>query len=267
MKNKNSDIEKNIKAHNKVAKKYKKLHTEIYNEIEQGRLKEKLIYAKSLVQTENKYIALDYGCGDGNLTKHLLNIGFNVTSADISTSFLNLIENNLPLAKTLLLNGEDLSEIQDNSFDFICTYSVLHHIPDYLKAIKEMKRVLKSGGVIFLEHESSPNFWTNSFALSSFYKEVNTVKQKIKKFFYLPNYYHKFIQTFFDKKHSAEGDIHVFKEQHLNWDKILQIINENEFSKIEIEDYLLFKGGYKKDIYEKYKNKLNDTRLLIAVKK
>jgi ubiquinone/menaquinone biosynthesis C-methylase UbiE len=181
MKNNKTEIEKNIKAHNKIAKKYKKLHTEIYNKTEQERLKEKLIYAKSLIKTvnqnEEKYKALDYGCGDGNLTKHLLDIDFTVTSADISVGFLNLIENNFQEAKTLLLNGEDLKEIKSDSFDFICTYSVLHHIPDYLKAITEMKRVLKPGGVIFLEHESSPDYWTNTSILFKFYKESTKNKK------------------------------------------------------------------------------------------
>ena len=32
------DIEKNIKLHNKIAKKYEANHTEIYNDIEQTRL-------------------------------------------------------------------------------------------------------------------------------------------------------------------------------------------------------------------------------------
>ena len=32
------DIEKNIKLHNKIAKKYESTHTEIYNDIEQSRL-------------------------------------------------------------------------------------------------------------------------------------------------------------------------------------------------------------------------------------
>ena len=135
------DIEKNIKLHNKIAKKYESTHTEIYNDIEQSRLVNDLEKSLSFIKKSN-ITALDLGCGAGNLTNHLLNMGCYVIAADVSTGFLDLIEDKFFDRKvsTFQLNGEDLNGIEDNSIDFIATYSVLHHIPDYIMTINEMIR-------------------------------------------------------------------------------------------------------------------------------
>ena len=56
------DIEKNIKLHNKIAKKYEATHTEIYNDIEQTRLVNDLKKSLSFINKSN-VSALDLGCG------------------------------------------------------------------------------------------------------------------------------------------------------------------------------------------------------------
>ena len=48
------DIEKNIKLHNKIAKKYEKTHGEIYNNIEQSRLVVDLHQSLSFVKNRNR---------------------------------------------------------------------------------------------------------------------------------------------------------------------------------------------------------------------
>ena len=39
------------------------------------------------------------------------------------------------------------------------TYSVLHHVPDYLRAVNELVRVLKPGGLLYIDHEFTDNHW------------------------------------------------------------------------------------------------------------
>lgn len=39
----------------------------------------------------------------------------------------------------------------DGSFDFVYCHSVLHHIPDPARALREMRRVLRPGGVAYLQ--------------------------------------------------------------------------------------------------------------------
>lgn len=62
--------------------------------------------------------------------------------------------NNVPL---LLMDAEHL-EFPDSTFDYVVTTFVLCSIPDPVKALKEMRRILKpSGEMINLEHMRSIN--------------------------------------------------------------------------------------------------------------
>jgi ubiquinone/menaquinone biosynthesis C-methylase UbiE len=149
---KKHDLEFNIRTHNKIAKKYEQVHGEIYNNIEQSRLHEELLFAVSNITTPGEVNrVLDFGCGAGNLTKQLVSIGCEVIAADISQGFLDLVSSRTyeTYVDTILLNGIDLSNITDESVDMVATYSVLHHVPDYIGILSEFMRVLKPGGVIY----------------------------------------------------------------------------------------------------------------------
>jgi ubiquinone/menaquinone biosynthesis C-methylase UbiE len=55
----------------------------------------------------------------------------------------------------------------DGSFDLVYSHGVLHHTPDTQRAINEVHRVLKPGGVamVMLYHKSSYNYWVNIMTL------------------------------------------------------------------------------------------------------
>lgn len=253
------DIEKNIKLHNKIAKKYEATHTEIYNDIEQSRLVSDLKKSLSFLQ-KKEIIALDLGCGAGNLTNHLLNIGCNVTAADVSTGFLDLIKDKFSgrSVKTFELNGDNLDGIESNSIDFIATYSVLHHIPNYLKTINEMIRVCSLGGIIYIDHEQNNEYWENNNEYQKFQAEVNNVNYK--KFFVLSNYIGK-IKRIFNPRYANEGDIHVWPDDHIEWDVIDSVMIESGFKKILQNDFLLYNSNYKSEVFNDYKDKCTDMRV------
>src|SRR5688500_18041973 len=83
-------IEHNIRAHDRVVATYERKHDEIYNPIEQQRIRESLeravAFAGSPVDTMT---ALDFGCGAGNLTEHLLHLGLRVIASDVSPGCLS----------------------------------------------------------------------------------------------------------------------------------------------------------------------------------
>lgn len=61
---------------------------------------------------------------------------------------------------TLLLMDAEHLEFPDNSFDYVITTFVLCSIPDPVKALKEMHRVLKPDGeMINIEHMRSSTRW------------------------------------------------------------------------------------------------------------
>jgi ubiquinone/menaquinone biosynthesis C-methylase UbiE len=158
-----SRISMNARAHDNICAEYENLHGEIFNPVEQERLKRKLSEALAFLETPSgRKLALDYGCGTGNLTRHQIPAGVKVVSADVSKKFLDSVEKDhsgTGLSETLMVNGRNLSGIQDGTFDIVATYSVLHHVPDYLSLVMELYRVTKRGGGIYIDHELNDAYW------------------------------------------------------------------------------------------------------------
>jgi ubiquinone/menaquinone biosynthesis C-methylase UbiE len=264
----NKAIEHNIRVHDSIYKKYEQMHGEIFNPIEQERLFEHLLLAKKYIKTSSiRKEALDYGCGSGNLTQHMIKLDFHVISADISVNFLTLIKeryNHTGQSNTLKTNGQDLSNITNNRFDFVATYSVLHHVPDYLKIIEEMVRVTKPGGIIYIDNEANELYW-NSKSYSKFLRLVQP-KKDWKRFLRLSSYINK-IRKIINPRFEAGGDIHVYPDDHIEWNKIENLLKSCGCEIVFKEDYLMYRKEYPIAIYEAYKNKVKETRVLIARKK
>jgi ubiquinone/menaquinone biosynthesis C-methylase UbiE len=257
------DLKRNVAVHNRLARKYERIHGEIFNEIEQGRLRFLLRGALIEVRTGNKPVeALDMGCGSGNLTNHLLHLGAEVTAADVASGFLELVRSRNPERplKTHLLNGRDLGGLRDQSFDLVATYSVLHHIPDYLAACAEMARVCRTGGVIVIDHEASPNIWRDDDVLSQFRREASRIDWR--KYTRPSNYVHR-VRRLFDGKYSNEGDIHVWPDDHIEWGSIVEVMQRCGCDPIVQEDYLLYRKLYRPDVYRRFIGRCADTRAMI----
>ena len=265
-----ASLEHNIRAHNKIAKKYEVIHGEIYNDIEQNRLHESLAEALSFVNTDSEeIIALDFGCGAGNLTQHLTELGCTVLACDVSQGFLDLVSSR-SYAKpvvTKLLNGIDLSGIEDNSVDMVAMYSVLHHVPDYLSLMKEFMRVLKKGGILYIDHEASDMIWSENKEYERFQKEIKkTSRIDFGKYFIFTNYIDRVIRMFSNSKYQREGDFHVFKDDHIEWKDIRTKILENGGSIVKEHDYLLYRRMFDRKTFDILKEKVNDTHCLMARK-
>jgi len=102
---------------------------------------------------------LEVGVGTGRNLKYYP-AGCSVTGIDISAGMLEKARKKARGMKniTLLLMDAEHLEFPDNSFDYVVTTFVLCSVPDPVKALKEMRRVLKpSGELIALEHMRSSN--------------------------------------------------------------------------------------------------------------
>lgn len=109
------------------------------------------------------------------------------------------------------LTALNLSSVEGESVDFVTTYSVLHHIPDYLGILAEFMRVLKPGGVVFIDHELSAEVWKPTRERTAFLEEMAAVVgQKWKKYFRIQNYINWFVWKFINPRYRSEGDIHGF---------------------------------------------------------
>lgn len=265
-----SDLEWNVKTHDKMAKKYERLHGEIYNDFEQSRLRDELGEAISNIKTgSDTRRVLDFGCGAGNLTRHLSSLGCEVLASDVSQGFLDLVASRSYPTKveTIKLNGSDLSSIPDESVDMVATYSVLHHVPDYLGILKEFMRVLKRGGVAYIDHELSDKFWLKDQIYRDFELEMKkNTKLELGKYFVPTNYYDWLIRRFVNHRYHREGDIHVFENDHVEWSKVVDSLVEAGGRVVFERDYLLFRRNYDVSIFNEYKDKTTDMHMLVVRK-
>jgi len=266
-------IQFNREVNDRVSRDYDRLHGEIFNAIEQERLKKVLSAAVEAVRTGAQPLkALDYGCGSGNLTRHLIELGLETVSADISEGFLTLIERNFSrtgLSKVLKINGKDLSDVPGNEFDLVATYSVLHHVPDYLQIVKEMARVVKPNGVIYIDHEVVESYYKKPKVYIEFLQKARPTinfKRYLRLLLDVKGYKHIF-RRLMNPRYKREGDIHVWPDDHIEWDKIEQLLTSESFEIVLKKDYLLYKSNYDPEIYNEYKDQCADERVLIARKK
>lgn len=153
----------NIAVHKFEAQYYELLHPEVYGREEQNRILSTLKTIDKLVEGKDKK-ALDCGAGTGNLTGKLLGLGYRVTAIDISKEMCDILKKkylaHLRAGNLTLINSSVEDAGFDNEeFDVITCYSVLHHLPDYLVTLHNLCFSLRKGGVMYLDHEASPFYW------------------------------------------------------------------------------------------------------------
>lgn len=273
-------IKHNEKVHDNSFDQYDEFHKEnIFSAIEQERLANEIRRVKDILKTNNFIKAIDIGCGTGNLTNHFLKNGFQTTAADVSQGFLDFIDKRFEghsLLSTFKLNGKDFKGLNKDSFDLVAVYSVLHHIPDYLAAVRNMAALCRPNGLIFIDHEVATEFWKPSTAYKSFLKEVNHLKPKDKISFkqkvvgrlrntglfqFLPR------TNPLHPKFQYLGDIHVWPDEHIQWDLIEQTLKTLNFEPVYTKKYLHYKNYYPLDVFKKYQGKCVDHQIGIFQKK
>ncbi|UCG49143.1 MAG: class I SAM-dependent methyltransferase [Phycisphaerales bacterium] len=265
-------IEFNRKIGNRISEQYEGLHGEIFNPIEQERLGRALDKAVSAIRTEaNRLTALDLGCGSGNLTAQLIKRGIHTVSADVSEGFLTLVRRafgHTGLSEVLRINGRDLSNLESNRFDMVATYSVLHHVPDYLHMVEEMCRVIKPSGVIYIDHEVNEAYYSRPEQYVRFLREARpalNLKRYLRLLLDVKGYIH-LLRRIANPRYKREGDIHVWPDDHIEWDSIERLLTSRGFQIVFKEDYLLYKSSYDLQVYEKYRDNCADERVLAARK-
>jgi len=252
---------------------YEDVHGDIFNAIEQQRLHGMLREAFNAVQTGVEQVtALDFGCGSGNLTRHLLELGAYTVSADLSEDFLRDIRRKFSgsnRSETLQLNGKDLSNVPDAHFDLVATYSVLHHVPDYLAIVREMGRVLKPGGVLYVDHEATETYYERPPVYAEFLQKARPRVdwRRLRRLMLdVPGYVH-LLRRLRNPRYKREGDIHVWPDDHIEWDKIEETLAPQNFEIVLKQDYLLYRAVYDLQVYHDYQDRCADERVLIARRK
>ncbi len=114
------------------------------------------------IEISKKDIILDIGCGGGvNIERFLKMTDNNVYGIDYS---------DVAVKKSVELNKKAIEDkrceiikgsvsklpFEDNSFNIITAFETVYFWPDFQNDLKEVKRVLKDGGIIFIANEAIP---------------------------------------------------------------------------------------------------------------
>jgi len=109
----------------------------------------------------NRY--LDVGCGTGLILRHLPpgSVGL-----DINPRNLPLAKGYAPQTHLVLGDAEDIL-LAANTFSTVICTEVLEHLPDPAAAVREIKRILKPGGVLVGSVPSPSIIWRFRFLSST----------------------------------------------------------------------------------------------------
>ncbi|WP_062485704.1 class I SAM-dependent methyltransferase [Candidatus Nitrospira inopinata] len=108
-----------------------------------------------LLDAPRDSMILDAGCGSCAKSVLLASKGFRVTAVDYSADALKLAKETIyaqGLADRVTLKQEDLLGLSfpDRSFQYALCWGVLMHIPDVQRALSELARIVKPGGILVL---------------------------------------------------------------------------------------------------------------------
>lgn len=91
---------------------------------------------------------LELGCGTGLILKELHPVARNAVGIDISPGMLAQAQ---ARGLNVVVGSATDLPFQDESFDMVCSFKVLAHIEEIERAMSEVGRVLRPGGVAALE--------------------------------------------------------------------------------------------------------------------
>lgn len=121
---------------------------------------------------------LDLGCGSGRHVIFLAQKKFDVYGLDISKKAISIAKRNLlekKLKATLRVGTMSKTPYRNNFFDAVISFRVINHgtIKEIDKTISEIKRVLRPGGLVFI------NFQKILIKKNIKYRKINGLRVKM----------------------------------------------------------------------------------------
>lgn len=182
-------------------------------------------YNDILILNKNKEI-LDLGCGIGADTLYLIERGYDVLSCDVSKEALVNVEKYVKNCKTMLIDMTNKLPFANESYSLIIADLSLHYFSKMttIKIMKELKRVLKPGGVLLARVNSLFELTKESLDLVSVDSNLYYRGSELRRYFSDTD-----IKFFF----SIIGDI-VYSEKKMNRNNKVKIVYEVMCTKASI---------------------------------
>lgn len=102
---------------------------------------------------------LDVGCAQGRSSARFMDLPVNIVGFDISKALVRQAiassrQGHLRAVATFFVADGANFPIREESFDYVVTYGVLHHLPDPAATCREVARVLRRGGTYFVSENN-----------------------------------------------------------------------------------------------------------------
>ena len=166
---------------------------------------------------KNKSI-IDVGCGGGRYTNALTLLGAKkVVGIDYSDDGLKIAKSNYK-AKNLLFKKQNILKIKykDNSFDIVYSNGVIHHTSDLQKGIKELVRICKPGGYIYLYlYGKGGIYWNARKKMNKLMKDIPQIySQNLLDIIGMPNNRFIFMDNWYVpiEKHPSHKEVYKILE-------------------------------------------------------
>jgi len=101
------------------------------------------------VSIEGKQDFLEVGCGSGAVSNHIARKhSVNVTGTDIDPDQIRLAQQHSSNLANIRFVEADATNLpfEDHDFDIVLSFGVMHHISNWLDALREISRVLRPEG-------------------------------------------------------------------------------------------------------------------------
>ncbi|MGD0794010.1 MAG: class I SAM-dependent methyltransferase [Dehalococcoidales bacterium] len=118
---------------------------------------------------------LEVGCGMGADLLSLARNGAKVIGLDLTPRHIELAKklfDTFGFPADFIIGDAECMSLPSESVDVVYSFGVLHHTPNIEKAISEIHRVLKPGGlaIVGLYHKNSWHYWVNLVFLQGIFQ-------------------------------------------------------------------------------------------------
>jgi ubiquinone/menaquinone biosynthesis C-methylase UbiE len=147
-------VRDNIAVHSSMAESYERDEPH-YRPENKAKVRANLLRVTERVGTGR---LLDVGCGAGFVIGLLSDVFDEIHGIDPTKAMLDRVDTsrgNISLHEGV---AEDLPFDHD-TFDLVTAYSVLHHLADHRPVLAEVARVLRPGGVFYVDLEPNRAYW------------------------------------------------------------------------------------------------------------
>lgn len=101
-------------------------------------------------RVDRRLRVLDVGCGEGHFASALVRDGAEVVAVDVAEEPLRRARARHPELDVRLVESEAPLPFEDASFDVVWAGETIEHVPGTSRWLSELRRVLRSGGLVLL---------------------------------------------------------------------------------------------------------------------